>query len=194
MNSVINLSEFREWRGAPMLVLVDLHQNLSQDPVADVDLTRALANCRIALAHARARGLPVAFFRQVETPKFLGAAVRIPSWIEGFEPRRADMVFDRVLPSCYASPEFVEMTSYTGGNCVIAGLFGESSCLSTMVDAFHRGQSVTYLADASASRAADGISSESMHNAITTIASLYGKVAATQKWIRLTSQKVEAVG
>lgn len=194
MTSVISLSEFREWRGTTTLVLVDLHHSLAELPVADADLTRALANCRLALAHARVRGFPVAFFRQVETPKVFGASVRVPSWIAGFEPRRADMVFDRALPSCYASPEFVEMTSYTEGNCVIAGLFAETSCLSTMVDAFHRGHSVTYLADASASRAHDGISSETMHSAITNLASLYGKVANTQKWIRLTSQKAEAVG
>jgi hypothetical protein len=193
-SSVINLSEFREWRGTPTLVLVDLHHSLNETPVDDVDLTRALANCRVALAHARVRGFPVAFFRQIETPKFLGASVRVPSWLPGFEPRRADMVFDRSVPSCYGSPEFVEMSSYTGGSCVIAGLFGESSCLSTMVDAFHRGHAVTYLADASASRTHDGIPSETMHNAITSIASLYGKVASTQKWIRLTSQRAEAVG
>lgn len=194
MTSVINLREFREWRGTPTFVLVDLHQSLSGLPVENGEYTRALANCRVALAHARVRGFPVAFFRQVETPEFLGAPVRVPSWLPGFEPRRADMVFDRALPSCYASSEFVEMTNHTGGNCVIAGLFGESSCLSTMVDAFHRGHSVTYLADASASREHDGISSETMHDAIARIASLYGKVALTQKWIRLTSQKAEAVG
>jgi nicotinamidase-related amidase len=102
------------------------------------------------------------------------------------------MVFDRQRPSCYASPEFVDMTDHTGGHCVVAGLFGESSCLSTVIDAFHRRHRFTFLADASASRGHNGVSPSAMHDAVTNIISLYGNVARTQHWVRSTSRKAEA--
>ena len=190
MSPVVSLREFKEWRESPTLVLVDLHGEKSADPSESdgIGLANALVNCRLALAHARARGFPVAFFRQVEQPSTFTECVRLPSWIAGFEPTRSDMVFDRQRPSCYASPEFVEMTNYTGGNCVIAGLFGESSCLATAIEAFHRNHRLTYLADASLSRGRHGVSPSAMHEAVTSIASQYGKVMPTRSWILMTDK------
>jgi nicotinamidase-related amidase len=195
MTSVISLLDFKEWRSTtPTLVFVGLHDDLSSvgGEEHEVDLTETLANCRVALAHARTRGFPIAFVRQIETPPSFTGAVRFPAWFAGFEPRRSDMVFDRQQPSCYASPEFVDMNNHTGGNCVIAGLFGESSCLSTAVDAYHRNHQLTYLADASMSRGHRGISAAAMHEAVTSIVSLYGRVVKTQTWMRMTSQRAEA--
>jgi nicotinamidase-related amidase len=70
------------------LVLVDLQQEYIAAPrvLAPEETKGALANCRAALAHARAMGIPVAFAR----------------WIEGFEPHGIDMIFERNRPSCYA--------------------------------------------------------------------------------------------
>jgi nicotinamidase-related amidase len=194
MTSVISLRDFKEWRETPTLVLVDLHRAAAGIPEDDegLELGSALANCRFALAHARARGFPVAFIRQFELPQSFEKALRFPLWMPGFAPRRSDMVFDRQRPSCYASPEFVDMTDHTGGHCVVAGLFGESSCLSTVIDAFHRRHRFTFLADASASRGHNGVSPSAMHDAVTNIISLYGNVARTQHWVRSTSRKAEA--
>ena len=193
MNSIVNLRDFQEWRGAPTLVLVDLHHHVSRDfrEEENPGLDEALANCRAALEHARRRRFPIAFFRQVQQSQLFGATVRLPSWIAGFEPRRSEMVFDRQFPSCYASPDFAEMADRTDGNCVVAGLFGESSCLSTAVDAFHRNHRFTFLADASASRGHHGVPAAVMHKSVTRIIALYGKVASTRIWLRLTSEKAE---
>jgi len=192
MNSIVNLRDFQEWRGTPTLVLLDLLEGAPDDCSDDqsLDLREALASCRAALEHARQRRFPIAFCRQVHSPLF-GATVRLPSWIPGFEPRRCEMVFDRQFPSCYASPEFAEMAECYEGNYVIAGLFGESSCLSTAVDAFHRNHRFTYLADASASRGHHGVPAPVMHKSVTSIVALYGKVARTRTWVRLTSEKAE---
>ena len=194
MTPVINLSDFREWRGATTLLLVDLYYGFGGVMPSEPGLDMALANCAAALSHARARGIPVAFFRQIEAPKYLGSVVRVPTWLPGFEPKRTDMVFDRVLPSCFSSPEFVEMTNYTEGNCVLAGLYGETSCLATLVDAHHRGHQMTFLADASVSRGCAELPGTAIHKSIAALAPLYGKVAAAKNWIRMTSQKLEAVG
>jgi len=193
MTSVVSLLEFKHWKAAPTLVLIDLHDDKSAETCDgdSVERAKALANCRLALAHARTRGFPVAFFRRVQRPSSFSECVKLPSWIPGFEPTRSDMVFDRQHPSCYGSAEFVEMTDHTGGNCVIAGLFGESSCLATAVDAFHRNHGLTYLADASLSRGRHGISSGAMHESVTSIASQFAKIMRTRNWIMMT-EKVQA--
>ena len=194
MSSVVSLVEFKDRYRSPTLVLVDLHE-ATTGKGSHIDapaLSQALANCRAALVHARATGLPVAFARRVAYESSPWVAQRYPVWLDGFEPKRSDMVFDRPGPSCYASPEFADMMHYTSGNYVIAGLFAETSCLSTVVDAHHRNHRTTYLMDASASRAHDDISAADMHNAVHNIVSLYGTVVSTKAWIRMTSLKIGA--
>lgn len=43
-------------------------------------------------------------------------------WIEGFEPHRVDMIFERNRPSCHASADFTEVRRAGGGSFVLAGL------------------------------------------------------------------------
>ena len=101
------------------------------------------------------------------------ASPAYPRWIEGIEPNRWDMVFDRQRPSCYASAEFREVADEIGGNYVIAGRFGELSCLSTAIDAFHRDHRPTVLSDALMCRAHDDVPAAAMLRAVTCILSHY---------------------
>jgi len=132
----------------------------------------------------------VAFSRVSASSNNLWAAPNYPTWIEGFEPTRSDMIFDRPLPSCYANSEFADMVDRIGGVYVIAGLFGEGACLSTAIEAFHRDHRITFLADASASRACRGISAEAMHEAVSGIISRYAYVGGTMPWIQATSERI----
>src|SRR5262245_33320313 len=134
MSTVIDLRKFRDrGRTVPTLVLVDLHHDLFDlFEVSEISgPARAIDNCAALLEHARAYRFPVAFTRCLAAPETLGAEPAYPRWINGFEPHRSDMVFDRCHPSCYASPDFAEMADYLGGNFVLAGQVGELSCLST---------------------------------------------------------------
>ncbi len=194
MTAVINLREFKEQRAASTLVLVDMHADPSalEGEPCSAELLEAIGNCRTALRHARALGLPVAFTRQLNLPKTLWATPNCPHWIKGFEPTRVDMVFDRQMPSCYSSMEFAEMADRMEGSYVIAGLFGEGACLSTAIDAFHRDHRITFLADASVSRARRDVSALTMHKAVSGIMSLYAQVGGTQPWIHATSPRIGA--
>ena len=66
---------------------------------------------------------------------------------------------------------------------VIAGFAGESSCLATAIDGFHRGQDVTFLSDASASHDLDGISADEIHRSVSAVMRVFGDVTDTQSWI-----------
>ena len=171
-------------------MLVDLQQEYIASPrvLALEDTKGALANCRAALAHARAIGFPIAFVRWIDRTPLFNKATRFSRWIEGFEPHGVDMIFERNRPSCYASTDFAEVMSSGGGNFVLAGFAGEAACLATAIDGFHRGHTVTFLADASSSHALDDIAANDVHRAISGVAGLYGDVITTRAWIARTSR------
>ena len=191
MSSVIDLRAYVNPGVVQILVLVDLQQEYTASPrvLALEDTRGALANCRAALAHARAMGLPVAFVRWLDRTPLFNKATRFSRWIEGFEPHGVDMIFERNRPSCYASADFAEVMSGGGGSFVLAGFAGEAACLATAIDAFHRGHSVTYLTDASASHALDDITANDVHRVVSRVAGLYGDVITTRTWIARTSRK-----
>ena len=189
MSSVIDLRAYVNPSVIQTLVLVDLQQEYVASPrVLALEETKgALANCGAALAHARAMGLPVAFVRWVDRTPIFNKASRFSRWIEGFEPHGVDMIFERNRPSCYASADFAEVIGC--GSFVLAGFAGEAACLATAIDGFHRGHSITFLADASASHALNDVAANDVHRVVSSVAGLYGEVLTTKSWIARTSRK-----
>ena len=191
MSSVIDLRAYVNPSVVQTLVLVDLQQEYVSSPrVLALEETKgALANCRAALAHARATGMPVAYARWIDRTPLFNKATRFSRWIEGFEPHGVDMIFERNRPSCYASADFAEVMSAGGGNFVLAGFAGEAACLATAIDGFHRGHTITYLVDASASHALDDVGASEVHRVVSSVVGLYGDVITTRTWITRTSRK-----
>lgn len=195
MGVVSSILDFKERSATPTLVLVDLHNG---HPEADMgpgrdDYQLALDQCRAVLGYARGCGFPIAFVRHNSpAPSFL-ATQACPSWIHDIRPRRSEMVFERAMPSCYASSEFAQMAE-RNRKLVLAGLFGESSCIATLVEGFGRNHHFIYLADASISRESCGISAADMHRGVAAIASRYCEVMSTQDWIGRMSRKIGVAG
>jgi nicotinamidase-related amidase len=185
MRNVVDLRSFRNVSRVPTLVLLDLQQEhvaaprLHSIPKAET----AIENCRWALAHAREMGFPVAFLRMAGRAPFFNPMLSYSHWIPGFEPLTSEMVFERSMPSCYANREFGHVMTESGGHFVLAGFSGETGCLATALEAFHRGHVVTYLADASASRGVNQIPAASVHETVVELIGLYGEVTTTQSWI-----------
>jgi len=190
MSEVIYLRALANPAVAPCLVLVDLQREYVTKPrlMAVPGATPALEHCRAALAHARARGLPVAHCRQVSKSSFFNRSSKFSAWIEGFEPTAAEMVFDHEQPSCYSNKQFSSIMDDCGGHFVIAGFAGETACLSTIVDAYHRGHQVTYLSDASASHDLGNLTGQAVQETVTEIIRVYGEVLDTQSWVASMSR------
>lgn len=181
MTSVIDFLEFKGQVAIPTLVLVGLHRIPDQDTVDMHAYNRAVFNCQAILGRARARNIPVAHARNIK-PRTASERLSYPPWISGFEPARSDMVFDVLQPSCYSNTEFARAMDYSNGNFAIAGLFGETTCLSTAVDAHHRRHSITYLSDASACRNSGNIPNAVFHDAIAQVIASYGNVIDATQW------------
>ena len=185
MKNVVNLRSYANKSVVPTLVLLDLQQEYIASPrmFAIPDVESALENCRNVLRHARRVGLPVAFLRMVGRSPFFNPALSYSKWIAGFEPVNSDMVFERNKPSCYASREFSNAMTEVGSHFVLAGFSGEAACLSTVMEAFHRGHHVTFLADASASHGLDQIAPQTVHETVVQLIGLFGEVTTASEWI-----------
>jgi nicotinamidase-related amidase len=188
VTSVVSLRAFANSASVPLVVFLDMQQEYLAAPrlLAIPDIDRALENCRKVLDHARRIGLPVAFVRMVGESAFFNRATPFVRWIEGFEPYRNEMVFERASPSCYSCERFSALVNHSGGGIVLAGFAGEAACLSTLIDAFHRNHKVTYLCDASASHALDDMPAAEVHRAISTISGIYAEVCEAAEWIAAT--------
>ena len=191
MNQVIDLRAFTHPAPLPTLVLVDMQEEYlaASRALAIPNVETALANCRDALAHARLMGIPVAYTRWLGST-FFNVGTRYSGWIKGFEPHGSDSIFERKQPSCYANRHFAEVMTSNSGNFIIAGFAGEAACLSTAIEAFHRGHRVTFLADASASHGLGQRSPADVHAFVCQLMGLWGTVTPTEAWIRTTSHAV----
>jgi len=179
--SVVSMLNYKKQADQPVLVLVGLHQ--SDPPGLEPEVvSHMLDRCAEALSAARSARMPVAFVRCMTPPSSVSEPRAYPAWLKGFEPERNDLVFDVMQPSCYSNAEFSRVMDYSNGNFVIAGLFAETACLATAVDAHHRHHSFTYLSDASASRNHGTIPAALFHDAVSQVMSLYGSVAESPDW------------
>jgi len=185
MRNVVNLRSYANKSAVPTLVLLDLQQEYVASPrlFAIPHVETALENCRAVLRHSRQLGLPVAFLRMVGHSPFFNPALSYSRWIPGFEPVSSDMIFERGKPSCYDSREFANAMTQCGGHFVLAGFSGEAACLSTVMEAFHRGHRVTFLSDASASHGLDRIEPDSVHETVIQLIGLFGEVTTANEWI-----------
>ena len=196
MTSIVSLRTFANSSNVPIVVLVDMQQEYLAKPrlLAISKIDRALDNCRRVLDHAREIGLPVAFMRLLNESAFFNRATPFVRWIEGFEPYRNEMVFERSSPSCYSCEPFAALMNQSRGGILLAVFAGESACLSTLIDAFHRNHRVTYLCDASASHALEDVPADEIHRAVSKISGLYGEVYETTDWIASTVPRKLGVG
>jgi nicotinamidase-related amidase len=196
VTSVVSLRTFANASNVPIVVFVDMQQEYVAAPrlLAIAGIDRALDNCRKVLDHARRIGLPIAFVRMLTESAFFNRATPFVRWIEGFEPHRNEMTFERSSPSCYSCEPFTALVSQSRGGIVLAGFAGESSCLSTLIDAFHRNHKVTYLCDASASHALEEVSADEIHRTVSKISGLYGDVHETDNWIASTLPRMLGIG
>jgi len=172
-------------RLAPLatLVLVDLCESTLAPLGSGVEITRVLANCQEALAHARALGSPIAFVRPAKADARRGEG----AWIAGFRPRRSEMVFFRRSHSCYSSPAFADMMAHAGSHMVLAGLSTETVFLATAVEAHHQQHGLTYLLDASLGQRLKGERSNAAKDVVSHFMGIYGEVTRTQAWIEATA-------
>jgi hypothetical protein len=132
----------------------------------------ALDNCPKVLVHTRWIGLPVAFIRMLNESAFFNRGTPSVRWIEGFEPYRDEMVFERVRRAG-------EAKSWRHR----AGRIGQPVDFDRCAPPQPSGH---YLSDTSASYALEEMSADDVRRAVSKLLGIHGDVYETTDWIAST--------
>ena len=180
--NVLNFPHWRKDRGVPITAFVDLQMEYVADGRAYCvkDSESVLENCKSILEFCRSQGLPIAHFRQLKSSAYFNRTSAFAGWIDGFQPRPNEMVFERNLPSCYSNIEYQNLLdTIDNPTTIFLGFSGESSFLATSIYAHHKSHDVIFISDASASRLLGDLDETSAHRAICELIAMYGEVAST---------------
>jgi nicotinamidase-related amidase len=195
--TVVDLRLYSDPRYVPLVILVDPQREYQAEgralrlPAAEA----AISNCRRALAFSREHGFPIAVTRWCQKGKFLSDPEGFAGWLDGFQPRGSDMVFEKSMPSCYSNRDFAGMMEDGGGAfAVMMGFSGALACLSTVVEAYHRGHHLTFLSDASASHTLPGWPEQDTNRIVTSIIGLYAHVATVDAWMEAQTERQRTTG
>jgi nicotinamidase-related amidase len=188
VTEVIEFGQYRRTRPAPPLVFVDMvaDQIESEEGFGAREIDPVLAKCRLLLREARLRRWQVAFVRP-PGPSLAAFRGRPTHWIEGFEPRRTDMVFERNESSCYSGEQFESAMDAAGRVFVVAGFSADSTILSTLMDAARHDHFVGLASNASATRPLPGFDAAASHRALVAVAGRYATVVTAEHWVEVAA-------
>ncbi|HSM95586.1 MAG TPA: isochorismatase family protein [Rhizomicrobium sp.] len=165
---------FEESRTLYTLVLISMGKRMEAARARSVG---AIAQCRLALSHARHVGLPICFVHDA-----LGTR---GGRIEGLMPTRNDRLFVRRGLSCFDSSYFAEAAS---GILVLAGFMTSNAIRATAHDAQDHARPLIFLEDAIVQPSGSSSLAQQM----------FGPVRAgirsctTRGWIEATGQQGKA--
>ena len=182
--NVINPHSNIEFTRVPFVAFVDLQvEHIAKGRACSVDeVDPWIGNCKRLLDGARDLRLPIAHFRQIRPSVFFNENTIYSKWIEGFKPRANESIYQRQLPSCYSNKAFSGyIDQIKPAIIVLAGLTADQSCLSTVVEAYHRNHQVMYVNDASHNPALGSLSEKKSHEVVSDIISLYAKITTTDE-------------
>jgi nicotinamidase-related amidase len=195
--NVVNLRTYSDAALLPVVIVIDPQREYeAEDRALRLPAPEpAIENCRRIVRFARLHGLPLALLRWRQRGKFLADVNGFAGWLDGLAPRGSDMVFERSTPSCYGSNGFAEMMNAGGGeHAVVAGFTGALACLSTVIDGYHRGHKLTFVADASASHRLEGFPTAETDRLVASIIGLYAPVMSTREWMESLSAALKNQG
>lgn len=146
------------------------------------NIESCLENSLKLLQFAREQGLTIVHFRKLMEGTFFNQETKFSDWIENFRPYASEMVFERNQSSIFSNNRFSTfLDSIHMPELIVSGLTGEQSCLSIAVESSNKNYRMTFVRDASATRAFGEFNEKKSHEIISEIIKLYAMVTTTQE-------------
>lgn len=167
----------------PVLVLVDVQKEYVAKgrPFFLETIGPSLENLRKLLAHARKEGWSIIHVRHEQNGDCFVYDSPFAEPIEGFEPQDGEFSLVKSNFSCFSSPEFQSlMDKWRHEEIIVAGYGASMCCLSTMIDAHHRGHDFTFVHDATCARRTARFDEQDIKERVTDLMIAFGKVANTR--------------
>lgn len=139
----------------PVLVLIDVQKEYIAEgrPFCLETIGPALDNLRTLQAYGREKGWRLVHIRHQQNAECFTYGSEFSDFIEGFGPIEGEREILKSDFSCFSAPEFVAMADRQRNQEIIVAGFGATMCcLSTLIDAHHRGYEFTFVADATCAK------------------------------------------
>lgn len=167
-----------------ILVLVDVQKEYTTEgrPFCLETIGPSLENLRKLQAHAREKGWRVVHIRHQQNSEYFTYHGEFSEFIEGFEPIEGEVVMIKSDFSCFSSPDFQALVDrLRNRELILCGYSATMCCLSTLIDAHHRGYEFTFVSDATCAKRTKRFGEQDMKEHVVDIASAYAKMATTDE-------------
>ncbi len=168
----------------PVLVLIDVQKEyITQGRAFCLEtIQESLDNCKKLLAHARANSWKVIHMHHEQNAENFSRGSEFSEFIEGFEPNENEKSIAKSDFSCFTAPEFTAlMDKYRHENILIAGYGCTMCCLSTLVDAHHRGFEFYFVKDATCAKSTPNFEEQDMKAHALDILTAFSTLVTTQQ-------------
>lgn len=142
----------------------------------------ALNNVYSMLQFARSQNWPIIHVQHLQDGDMFNRSSDTSDFVDGFMPERGEAIAVKNEFSSFSSKEFVDFVSeHADHEFIVVGCGTTTSCLSTIVDGYHRGYRFAMVDDACATPTVPGLSEASMHEHTKAIIKPFARLTKTAK-------------
>ncbi len=172
----------------PVLVLSDIQKEYITEGRAFYlkTIQESLDNCRKLLAFARENSWKIVHIHHEQNEEFFARDGEFSEYIEGFEPIEGEYNIAKSNFSCFSAPEFTALIDkYRHENIILAGYGCTMCCLSTLVDAHHRGFDFYFVKDATCAKSTENYEEQDMKNHAIDILNAFATLVTTKEVLNM---------
>lgn len=141
----------------------------------------SLQKAHAMLHYARQAGWPIVHVQHLQDGDLFGRDSATSDFIDGFAPLASEPLAVKGDYSSFSSPEFEHFVrAHSDHEFVVIGYGAAMCCLGTIVDGYHRGYRFALVRDATAARASDGLTEESLHAHAVAILRPFARITETE--------------
>lgn len=167
-----------------VLVLVDVQKEYidPNSPFCLDNIEPALQNLRKLQEHARQHNWTIIHIKHQQNAEVFSYGSPTAEFIEGFEATGNEKVMVKHNFSAFSNAEFKAFIDhYRNKDIILAGFSAAMCCLSTLIEAHHRGYEFIYVSDATAGRRTEHFDEETVRDCVVDIARAYAHVVTTDE-------------
>lgn len=172
----------------PVLVIVDAQKEYVTPgrPFCLETIGPSLENLGRLLNHARSKGWKIIHVRHEQNAECFTYGSPYGEFIDGLEPGPGEESVAKSNFSCFSSRDFQAlMEKFRHEDIYVCGYGTTMCCLSTMIDAHHRGYDFTFVKDATCAKRTARFGEQDMKEHIIDIMAAFGRQITTDEMLQL---------
>lgn len=171
-----------------ILCLIDLQKEYEIEgrPFCIPGVSKSLKEISKLVTVARINKWPILHVRHLQESGLFASGSPEAEFINGFEPQVGELTFTKNNFSCFADPNFTEsLKKYKDHKVLVAGYGSTMCCMSTILEGYHRGYKMVFVANASDAKPSGTFDSSKLHEAATHILSTFCEIVQTDDVLKM---------